>query len=362
MSTKRPYEDIENSESSPGENLVPLQTKTSAHEITDEIWFEIILLCYGNKLGSVSLDLMFLNLSSVSKYFHSVCSRYVQRIPQDIYIFSRNEDLDMLSWACKKQIKIGSIVVMEHDINSLTMRIIIFLLTCANIIELHTLDLMRLTRIVTHWNNVKKLKGVFPNGILRTRAQRYDHHYFHSSLANVLSVDKPSLQILKIDINIDIFPHCILDVVSDTLEELHLKISSKIFRNVKSPANYEFMRYLTKSIEAMKKLKKLVLNIQAPADVILTSCTLEEIDMTLCHSSTNVVECVCPSLQRMTVLHSRGESIIRPFVPFKDGEIEGMIESLFEGDDVASFTSKDRSFMGFSVPQSCKIRLVLDKE
>lgn len=362
MSTKRTYRDFEKNKSTLNGDLVPFQKKTSTDEITDEIWFEIMLLCYGNKLGSVSLDLMFMQLSVLSKYFYNVCCRYVQKIPQDIFIFSRNEDLPMLSWACKKQIKIKSILVMDHGIDSLTMRIIIFLLTSANIVELNTLDLMRVTRIDTRFNDVKKLKGFFPDYILRPTAKQCDHHYFHSSIANVLSVDKLPMRKLKIDIDMDVWPHCILDVVSETLEELHLKISSKECETRKKPTNEEFVRYLTRTIEAMRKLKKLVLNIQAPADAILRSCTLEEIDMTLCHSSAKVVECNCPSLQMITVLHRRGESAIRPFAPFKDDEIEGRIEGIFEGDDVASFTHKDRSFMGFAVPPSCKIRLVLDRE
>lgn len=45
------------------EDMVCLDIDTSVHEITDEIWFEVIQFCYGgNKIGSISLDIMFLQL------------------------------------------------------------------------------------------------------------------------------------------------------------------------------------------------------------------------------------------------------------------------------------------------------------
>jgi hypothetical protein len=101
----------------------------------------------------------------------------------------------------------------------------------------------------------------------------------------------------------------------------------------------------------MKKLKKLVLNFESPAELKTRSNALEEIDTTLCHSNTTVVECFCPSLKMITTLYSRGRSSIRPCVPLNDGELDGRIESIqFEGENVASFTAKDRSFMGLAVP------------
>ena len=113
----------------------------------------------------------------------------------------------------------------------------------------------------------------------------------------------------------------------------------------------------------MKKLKKLVLNFESPAELKIRSNALEEIDTTLCHSNTTVVECFCPSLKMITTLYSRGRSSIRPCVPLNDGELDGRIESIqFEGENVASFTAKDRSFMGLAVPPSCKRRFILEKE
>jgi len=264
----------------------------------------------------------------------------------------------MLSWAWKKQVKVGSIIIADA-INTLTMRIIIFLLSSVNILELHTLDLIRVTHISKCWNNVKKLKNAFPDNILRPRTQKFDHHYLHSSLASILSVEKTSVRKLKIAIEREVWPHCILHVVSETLEELHLTVMSKR----ENPSSDDFLNYLSETFEAMKKLKKLVLNIESPAELKIRSNTLEEIDTTFCNSNTTVVECCCPSLKMITTLYHRGRSSIRPCVPLKDGELDGRIESIqFEGENVASFTAKDRSFMGLAVPPSCKIRFILDKE
>jgi hypothetical protein len=100
------------------------------------------------------------NFHFLSRYLNGLCCRYVQRIPLRIYIFLRNADFATLSRVWKKKVKVGSIIIADA-INTLTMRIIIFLLSSANIVELHTLDLIRVTHI-EHcyskcWNNVKKL-------------------------------------------------------------------------------------------------------------------------------------------------------------------------------------------------------------
>jgi hypothetical protein len=57
------------------------------------------------------------------------------------------------------------------------------------------------------------------------------------------------------------------------------------------------------------------------------------------------------------------EREIWPHCILNDGELDGRIESIqFEGENVASFTAKDRSFMGLAVPPSCKRRFILEKE
>jgi len=342
-------------EPSSHQSVFVLEGGKTATDLSDEIWFQVMQFCYGTRLGSISLDLLFRQLPHVSKHFHELCICYVQRIPQDLRIYSSGGELELVDWACRNRVKVGSFTMLENECSSLWMNVVTHLFRVCNIIELHTIDIERICNVSPLFSyELPSLPGI-PASAIRNQVE--DHHYFHSSLANVFADDTPALKKLTITIDREHWPHPLLEVVSDTLEELILCVclSQEVIRDDQD------LQYLTRMIQGMPKLKKLMITMPFPASFHIRSTTLEEIDARGCPTYFNLSECVCPSLKMITCMYYNPTfNFARPVVPFQRNELKFTHKRIeMEKDvlaDCAHVEVGNRPFVGLKVPASCIIR------
>ena len=334
--------------------------KTPVEDLSEEIWFQVIQFCFGNRFGSISIDCLFRNLSIVSKSLLDLCIQYVQRIPQDLGICT--SQLDLVPWACRNHVKVGNFTAVEHDCSTLWLDLTLHLFKTCNILELHTLDILRISNIypVSSYEDHchKRISGISYSA---TDKKIEDFQYLHSSLANIFSEARPPIKKLCITVKSERWPHPLLQIVSETIEELHLSVYSRE-RNNAGQEIKPFLDYLRNTIAKMEKLKKLRLGVYFPVELEINSQSLEEIDTRGCPIYVQVAKCTCPSLRMFTCMNYKSMSNLRPVQPFKMGELKfahknvRMEKGVFA--DCAHMLCKDKEFAGMSAPDSCIVRFV----
>lgn len=334
-------------------------------DLSDELWLQIIQFCYGNQLGSIAIDNMFQQLPLVSKYFHQLCIHYVQHIPQDFCAYDGEETMQLIACACRNRVKLSSFKTLQHDGTAIWINAVVHLFKMCNLRELQSLDILKITNADSVFDEClgtsTRLNGI-PYSAMKKKIN--DHHYLHSSLANIFYHKVPPLKKLAITIQRNKWPHSLLEVVSETIEELKLDVFHRHESRITSAEEGEqFIQYLSNTIENMTRLKKLNICIWFPAGLCIQSKTLEEIDVTRFPLYASVAECVCPSLKMITCMHHGDKSAVRPLVPFRRDELKFTPEDVeLVNDfscvnlDCAQVLRRDKTFVGMDVPGACIIR------
>lgn len=280
---------------------------TSIFDILDEIWYEVMRLCFGCKLGGVSLEEMFRNVPLVCKTFNVLSIKYVQTIPQKLILFSQPSDFCLISWASLKHVKIGSLTIESHTIHPGILKCIPHFLSKCNTMDLIELNMEKVMSVdMEHCEEMdiqmRKLQLVdstYPimctsNNRKRKKKRRkklvMDHHYLHSSLASVLYEKDAPVKILKLAVRKDYWPHSILDVFECSLEELTLIIFNNEEENIMLP------EYFMTTLSNLKYLKRLRLQVEFPTELNLCSNSLEHVDITQSHCSMKISSINCPKL------------------------------------------------------------------
>ncbi len=288
------------------------------YELSDEIWLEIIHFCYSDRLGSCAFDDLFRYLPYVSKYFRDICIRYAQCVPLNLNIFTCNceSDFARIAWACRHRVKIGGFRVKHHDCNALWLLAIQQMLQNCNLSDLTTIDLSLLEDVspyhikMHHLSGIKKLRiPGFSNKVMKRAARKKIGHvdYIHSTLANVFAKQDDtfasiSLKKLSIVIEKKLWPHPMLEVFSQTLEELTLHLTCNILQHQLSSQdrqNDPDMEGLTRTIESMPNLKKFTLHAQFSTCFKIRSKSLEILDVSNIDPLVGfqITECICPNLK-----------------------------------------------------------------
>ena len=281
---------------------------TTIFEILDEIWYEVISLCFGSKLGGVSLEEMFRNIPLVCKTFNILSIKYVQTIPQKLILFSQPSDIRLISWASLIHVKVGSLTIESHTIHPGILKCIPHFLSKSNTMDLNELnmekvmsvDMERCEEMDIQLRKLQLVDATYPimctsNNRKRTKKRRkklvMDHHYLHSSLASVLYEKYAPVKILKLAVRKDYWPHSILDVFECSLEELTLIILNNEEENIMLP------EYFMTTLSNLKYLKRLQLQLEFPAELNLCSNSLEHVDITESHCSMKISSINCPKLE-----------------------------------------------------------------
>ncbi len=280
-------------------------------EISDELWMQIIKFLYGDGLGMTSMRGMFHDFILVSKSFQLLCSKYVQRMPQSFVAYDDDETMHFIAYSSRNYAKLSSFKAMGPDGSSSWIIAVVYLFKNCNLCELHSLDMMHVTKsIKMRQGNRSRFFSILSNlSYSDMMRQIDDYHYLHSSLANVFHEKHPPLRKLSLTIRCDKWPYPLLEVVSDTIEDLTLVMkgpcldSSYIDEDTSvSGPDPSFQQYFCHLIEQMPKLKKLSLTFSFPFKILIRSASLEELFLDAFGNYSFLEKCTCPSLKMLKVI------------------------------------------------------------
>ncbi len=339
--------------------------------LSEELWLQIIQLCFGNRLGSLATDSMFQQLPSVSKYFRQLCICYVQKIPLDFGL--DQETIPLIASACRNRVKLASFRALEHEYALSWINAVVHLFKMCNLCELESLDILKIISISnfvdTYAQHQRLDRNIFrgiPYSSMKKKVS--DYHYLHSSLANTFYHKKPPLKKLAITIQKNKWPHSLLEIVSETVEELTVDIFHRPDRDDDSDSSeYEdnsysdekqFLRYLSLTIENMPKLKKLDLCMwfRNNSSFSIRSKSLQHIDLRRCPPYCKITQYICPSLVTITCCHHGEMSLIKPVIPFRTDELKFQHKDS-HGARYELYIACSRLFEGLEVPTNCSIIL-----
>ena len=348
-------------------------------DLSDDIWLHILPFCYGNKLGGIGMDDMFRQLPPVSKRFQQLCIHYVQKIPQYFLAFGEQmDDLRVVAFASRYRAKIGSFRRCELVNPSYWISAIIHMFKMCDLQELHSLDILSVECVQqqslflsSHSYNPLEVgfqcQGI-PYSCLRKDIR--DHHYLHNALANVFSRKHPPLRKLSITVSMLLWPHPLLEMVSDTIEELHLQIpppdddaddgdgdgdgDADPFEH--EDKMIEFIEYLNNTLGNMKMLRKIKLNISTVVPILgIRSQTLEEIDLLECPMYVRMASCQCPSLKLLSCFSFRSSPGNKFVVHPLNSSVQTQLDALGSGGSL-EITHREASFDGMHIPGSCIVK------
>lgn len=322
--------------------------------LSDETWIQIIHFVYGSNVCAFNGTSN--KIFSVSKYFRDIFVKFVQSIPLNLSSWELAENVSnefyyRIAWACRQKIKIGSFRVHHHECSSIWIRIMIHLFQQCNISELETLDISaieHMSQFHTSQSFISRLKipGLSKKKLMKAYLNDIGHvTYLHASLSNVLAehINTQDSYVKKLCISIEkeMWPHTLLEVLSESLEELTISIvNNKIIslndergetgfvRNSNGLDDIMSMQALTCAIENMPNLKKLNLRVELNTTtqqhlLQIRSKSLEVLDVTGIDNSGGfqITHCKFPSLKLLRLgfdsrLDIQGNWCIRQVSPF----------------------------------------------
>ena len=280
-------------------------------EISDELWMQIIRFLYGEGLGMTSMRGMFHDFILVSKSFQLLCSKYVQQIPQSFVAYDDDETMHFIAYSSRNYAKLSSFKAMGPDGTSSWIIAVVYLFKKCNLCELDSLDLMYITKSIKmrHTNRSRFFSIMTELSYSDMMRQIDDYHYLHSSLANLFHEKHPPLRKLSLTIRYDKWSYPLLEVVSDTIEELTLVVRGPYLEDSfiddeisMSGPDPRFQQYFCHLIEQMPRLKKLNLTLSFPCKILIRSASLEEFYLDAFGNYSFIEKCTCPSLKILKVI------------------------------------------------------------
>lgn len=170
------------------------------------------------------------------------------------------------------------------------------------------------------------------------------------SLFNTIVTNTIALESLQCCFSI--YSYDTLSRFSHSLQQLNLKLSSNEDQQASDGRIVrQCAQHLQGAIQDMPNLKNLILNVQFPMELHITSNSVPHIDVYQSHQNMWVMECICPSLEKFTCRYDKnGVRSIHPLSQMEVQEYEG--KKGIRVDDIP--------FRGMiQVPKECKVFLKL---
>jgi len=316
---------------------------TNIDSLHDDEFFHILtFLCSSTGIGSIHqpINSLFRRIAYVSKDFHRHCLDFVRRTALDLYWRSANPTRTMFHWMAKQRVRIQKIVIHLNDLES-----IFSLKMIARICHLHQLRHLELTmggnisfcRETIEKNHRFLLHAGVPESIADPSC----------SVLSIFAKRAKNIELMSLNISLNLCP--LLSKWSLSLMELHLTITKKQCAFTSETGltdDQEEFAALSKTIQMMKALTFLNLNIRFPSKLKIRSNSLELINSYSSHKDVWVLECICPSLQ--TFVCRNQANGVQPEIPLSRREVER-----YEGKE--SIQVKQVPFKGMSVPDNCEV-------
>jgi len=329
--------------------------------IPDEIWFNIYSFMYNRSFSADDTDHysdagiyhLFRNLAYVSPDVYHSLLRYVRHTPLKVYgdlFFSTiaKEVFERIAWLCKHKVKIGEYKIGSYGTNEFTF--IKYILTSCDITQLEACHLdLRVWHGAIAESFAAPVPAAIPSHAFQECSNVMTTAEFQRFFAEYVLARAISLKRMKIDVKIAGLHLPLLMNLSDSLEELELRIFA---------VDDCICEDLSRAIGQLSKLKKLKVYALFKGSCHIYSSSLEEIDVIDCWNGFFIDKCHCPSLKMFKCTHTHkvnGSALsngIRPVVPFSEEERKDM-----EAKKVVTMTAGSRTFIGMKVPETCMVSI-----
>mmetsp|Transcript_28623 Transcript_28623/g.42424 ORF Transcript_28623/g.42424 Transcript_28623/m.42424 type:complete len:358 (-) Transcript_28623:170-1243(-) len=346
-----------------GSNCSTTTHSCGGDDLSEDIWMKIIQYNHLNILdgSQSSVSGLFRVLPYVSKQMHRICNEYAKITPLDLPsgVIGNPKLLPMIEWMCRKRVKIRDFSANSyHDINSVWLRIIVYMLVSCNTSEMTSFS-MKCDFSLVGSRELGTIVDAEEAGIPAVSLQyRYDDiidEYDHQALlANtLLEQASSSLKSLSLMVQDNSWHRLFLENFLHSVESLEFYAYAGEFDSYSYNENHG----VGDMIENMSSLKRLTLTGEFRGSMAINSISLEEIniiDMSK-HSDFVVECCICPLLERIRCAWDAEHGVcigLEPIAPLSEFELN------FDEDGSADILVQHRPFHGLLVSPTCIVSLL----
>jgi hypothetical protein len=330
-------------------------------DLPDEIWFRFYSFLHTKAhWESLSFNELFRSMSSVSKEGNGRLMRYVQQVPQDFTYEEDNGNLDALLWACRNQIKLGKVDFRSCD-SCFEFNLCLLMLRRCNITDMHILKIKTFWLANDEFKNMGIAQKVIEAGIPADEILKPMSPFdFQRELASCVQKRSRALRKVAVlckhnEIYIPFFTN-----FSQTLVDVTLKLFEGIDANRSSGND---LQAFTNVVTNMPKLKKLKINACLTASISVKSDSLTKIDVRSSLGGFLIDECICPSLGLFRSSYFVKDSSWNGVRPVARIDVQEELEKKYAEDKrVIDMQVRSNPFLGMHVPDSCIVRLYLQKK
>jgi len=326
--------------------------------IPDEICFHIYSFLHFTDLATdeTEEDLVFntcgvshlqREVGFISTGFLASVVRHAQKTPLVLHFPSGcHRLLEKIAWACSNGVKIGRCVFSPsgRSENVLCMHI----LKSCDITALKALRLYTYSRPLYNVGSVEEIKAAavqagIPSDIFE---QDGDMSFdgLHSFIANYVPPRSP---LEKITFGMQKVNYLQLPLLTNSYRSL--KGLTILAPHDTCPSSSDILG-LSRAIEQLPYLQKLVLGFNFKASFRISSKSLQTVDTSLSGVGFFVTECICPSL-KMFSIKTKTRNGLKPVFSFSKTELKTMREDKLE------LLASSRPFIGMRVPGTCIVRM-----
>jgi len=288
---------------------------------------------------------------------YQVCKKYVKITPLELPpgVIGDPNSLPTVEWMCRQQVKIGDFSAHSfHDLNSLWVRIIVYILESCNTSEMTSFS-MKCDFSLEGSKELGAFVDVEEAGILATylHANIMNEYEHQALLANTLLEQASSLKSLSLMVQDNAWHRLFLENFFHSIESLELYAYAGEFDSY----HYNENQGVGDIIENMMSLKRLTLTGEFRGSMTINSASLEKInikDMSK-HSDFVVDCCICPSLQSVRCAWDSEHGLcigLEPITPLSE------LELCFDKDGNTDILVEQRPFHGLLVPPTCIVSLL----